>query len=200
MRKRGGGIVIPPSKFYDFNDCVIGTGLLDLFSSGLFFTWSNLQKYDPIRSKLDRVFYNSSWLQEFPHFYYKVMRPQSSGHSPLIVHMNPNTISLSRFIFRNYWVSYPQFKEVIPSSQNLFVHGDPIFVFSKKLLKVKQGLRLYVWDSISLASQLSTFKHEQMLTLLKLEKDPNNPSYLENFLDINARYKYVTIKESLQVK
>lgn len=53
--KKHGVNLIPPTRLPDFKNYLMDIELLDLSSSLLFFTWSNLQKDAPIQSKLDRV-------------------------------------------------------------------------------------------------------------------------------------------------
>lgn len=67
-----------------------------------------------------------------------------------------------------------------------------MFVLSKKLIKVKSLLNSYVWDTKSLASQLSSLKNDQILTIQKLKNDPRNSLLLQNLVGINTRYKDVT--------
>lgn len=82
-KEKDGGAPISPSILANFRNCLLDTGLFDLPSFGLTFTWSNMQHSDPIRSKLDRVLCNSTWLQDFLHSYYKITGPRSSDHSPI---------------------------------------------------------------------------------------------------------------------
>ena len=49
-----------------FKDCVNSAGITDLRSVGDSFTWYNKNPAAPIFKRLDRVFVNSVWLQNFP--------------------------------------------------------------------------------------------------------------------------------------
>lgn len=65
---------------------------------------------------------------------------------------------------------------------------------------VKQKLKLVVSNSSSLASQLISLQQDQTHILQNLEQERSNASWLEDFLDVSARYKDVSLKESLWFK
>lgn len=54
------GNLVLHSRLFDLRDCIEKASLHDLVNYGLFFTWFNMQKDNPIHAKLDRVMCNSS--------------------------------------------------------------------------------------------------------------------------------------------
>lgn len=60
-----------------------------------------------------------------------------------------------------------------------------MYVFSKKLAKVRNALKSYKWEPDSLISQLSNLKMEQEKVLRLLDSDPSNNTLLLNISDIN---------------
>lgn len=100
--KKEGGNPISPSYLTDFRDYMMDSDIMNLPSSRLFFTWLNLQKCDPIRSKLDRVLCNPSCLEVFPQSCYKIIGSHSLDHSPLIIQLEHKISTIPRFILKNY--------------------------------------------------------------------------------------------------
>lgn len=71
----------------------------------------------------------------FPNSFYWITAPHSSNHSPINTILQPIIKLPSRFLYRNYWITYPQFKDIISSTWNVYFKGNLLYVFSKNLAK-----------------------------------------------------------------
>ncbi|KAK4384408.1 hypothetical protein Sango_3063800 [Sesamum angolense] len=92
---------------HEFNDCIIQTGLISLPMQGERFSWHNCSTDGrSLWKRLDRMFVNDAWLEQWPNLFYTYLTPRTSDHSPLVlkgdsrctdsdglVQTNPTTIS-----------------------------------------------------------------------------------------------------------
>ncbi|XP_077216019.1 uncharacterized protein LOC143850679 [Tasmannia lanceolata] len=76
----------------EFNDCIDHCSLLELKTIGPPLTWSNKSKKDNLKlRKLDRVLVNDEWLSLFPQSFVVNKNPGISDHSPIIIHLLPES-------------------------------------------------------------------------------------------------------------
>ncbi|KAF7820716.1 putative ribonuclease H protein At1g65750 family [Senna tora] len=62
-------------------------GLIDVPAHGVWYTWSNNRKEeDMVREKINRVYYNTSWMQEYPDTWVEILPIASCDHSPMVIH------------------------------------------------------------------------------------------------------------------
>lgn len=160
-KDKKGGNSIALNNSLEFKDCINHCGLIELPSTGLYYTWYNQQVDKPIFSKLDGVFCNVEWLESFPFSFYKVTPPLTSDQSPLVTFLQPPTTSPHRFLFRNYWSSNPSFLADLKIAWGTYIQGDPMYNLSNKLKAVKAMLKNRYRDPTSLADQIKVLKLDQ---------------------------------------
>ncbi|GFY84194.1 hypothetical protein Acr_03g0009680 [Actinidia rufa] len=79
IEEKANGLPVTPYEMRDFKSCCYDTGMSDIRSSGVFFTWSN----NAIWSKLDRVMVNRNWVHEGLQAHARFDLPgKFSDHSP----------------------------------------------------------------------------------------------------------------------
>lgn len=66
----------------EFLDCLNEIEVLDHFSTGCYFTWSNMQENNFQARKLDRLLVNEEWLDALPNSIVEFLVPGESDHSP----------------------------------------------------------------------------------------------------------------------
>uniref|UniRef100_A0A803QJB1 Uncharacterized protein n=1 Tax=Cannabis sativa TaxID=3483 RepID=A0A803QJB1_CANSA len=112
-------------------------------SPGSFFTWTNKHEVgDRIFSKLDRVFINNIWLNDFPnsdaYFKWEVI----SDHCLcLIQNREHNNIGVKPFRFGNHWPSYPGYAQTVMECWNKTVAGFGLESLVQSLFRVKHALK-----------------------------------------------------------
>lgn len=136
-----GGAEVRPSHYQDFSVCVQDAQLMDLPFSGCFYTWFNKQGATRIGSKLDRILVNIEWLDQFVNSKAEFLNPGVSGHSPGVA-----TIFDKRkhgplpFRFFNFLAEEADFLDLVRSVWTEKIRGNPMFVFTTKLNKVKAAI------------------------------------------------------------
>ncbi|KAK4383903.1 hypothetical protein Sango_3110400 [Sesamum angolense] len=71
---------------HDFNDCISQTGLISLPMQGERFSWHNCSTDGrSLWKRLDRMFVNDAWLEQWPNLFYTCLTPRTSDHSPLVL-------------------------------------------------------------------------------------------------------------------
>ena len=133
------GAHITSYEVSDFRECYTDLGLVDLNSTGCFFTWSN----GHVWSKLDRVLANPLWfsLPQQTHVHFD--NPGVfSNHSPASVQLDPQQPRGNRnFKFFNMWADHPHFLEVISQGWNTQVNGSCMYSLYRKLKCLKRPLK-----------------------------------------------------------
>ncbi|XP_062113080.1 uncharacterized protein LOC133824229 [Humulus lupulus] len=116
---------------------------------GPFYTWSNNQEGDSrIFSKLDRVFINDSWLEQFPSVTAYSQWEIGSDHSLILIkHMPALRVGVQPFRFYNMWITHPQFRIQVLSSwkQSLRFKGRSLDKICWKLTRLKHILKKINW-------------------------------------------------------
>ncbi|XP_020672498.1 uncharacterized protein LOC110092330 [Dendrobium catenatum] len=121
-----GGTPLPQGRLGEFSNFIFNYGLQDLSSVGLLYTWFNQRVYLPIHIKLDRILVNSEFLDFFPTAHYKVDSSFGSDHSPLILLANNVNKTISRFMFKKFWLNMDGFWEVLLTAFNCPNMDSPI--------------------------------------------------------------------------
>lgn len=67
----------------------------------------------PLLEKLDWVYTPSPWTLSFPDTAVKVLGRPLSDHSPFVITIGTSIPRSSLFRFENYWLSFPEFKQVV---------------------------------------------------------------------------------------
>ncbi|KAF7814696.1 ribonuclease H [Senna tora] len=99
-------------------DSINSLGLIDLPTTGNWFTWTNgRQGDDLVWERIDKTFSNTNWLHLFPETWVEVLPVAASGHSPLVIHVQRAHPSKQySFKFELMWLQHPQFQEIIRSN------------------------------------------------------------------------------------
>ncbi|XP_042484156.1 uncharacterized protein LOC122064513 [Macadamia integrifolia] len=122
----------------DFQSMVDTCLLIQVPSQGKKFTWTNNRRRGNVAAVLDRSFCNSKWLDMFKSTLQRVLLRSSSDHAPILVVSDsiarPGNIP---FRFNNFWMEHDLFDNVIQDVWNQEIFGNPIFMLSQKLKRVK---------------------------------------------------------------
>lgn len=133
-----GGIPLKNSDIVDFVQCVSQLELMDLHSVGCYYTWYN----GTVRSKLDRVLVNGSWLLSDIAAFTEFLAPGCvSDHSCYMVSINSAQNSFTkRFKFLNTWVLHSNFLSLVRQNWSTYIDGHKQFVLKQKITRLKKPL------------------------------------------------------------
>ena len=106
---------VPDSQMYQFQDCLLQSGLFDLRYNGPSHTWTNKQPSDPIGKKLDRLLTNYKTISTHPHAYALFLPNLFSDHSPCLVDLAYTlpTAGTRPYKFQNYLTKHPNFQRIV---------------------------------------------------------------------------------------
>uniref|UniRef100_A0A0D3C302 Endonuclease/exonuclease/phosphatase domain-containing protein n=1 Tax=Brassica oleracea var. oleracea TaxID=109376 RepID=A0A0D3C302_BRAOL len=102
-------------QMYQFQDCLLQTGLFDLRYNGPCHTWKNSQPDMPIAKKLDRLLTNCNTILAYPHATAIFLPPDISDHTPCLLDLafQLPKAGTQPFKFQNYLTKHPEFTMVI---------------------------------------------------------------------------------------
>ncbi|XP_059446471.1 uncharacterized protein LOC132178021 [Corylus avellana] len=115
----------------EFGQCLNDLEVLDLNSSGCFYTWTNKSE-EPrfVAGKLDKVLVNEFWMSYFVKTIVEFLSGGISDHSPAIISVGSlQSFGPKPFKFFNYWLDHKDFmswvkeKRVMEAQDNL----DPAY-------------------------------------------------------------------------
>lgn len=125
----------------DFKDFLFDVGLTDLYFTGMFYTWWDSNRIAPLHQKLDRVLVNSSWLCLSPVSRVEFKPRGISNHSPAMVSMSDVQDKIKKpFQVFNHIIDSPAFSKAVKEAWDHDIAGDPWFVLTSKLKRVKTAL------------------------------------------------------------
>lgn len=154
------GPVVPDlGAISDFTDLLGQSDLQELPTSGGLFTWVRVRRRGRVCwKKLDRVLFNSHWLQRFPNSSMELLSRATSDHNPLLYKCLSPHSSPASFKFQNMWIRHPDFSSFVAANWSLPQAGFGMFRFSCKLRRLKSALRDWnktvfgnVFDKVRLA-------------------------------------------------
>ncbi|XP_026398539.1 uncharacterized protein LOC113294364 [Papaver somniferum] len=146
MEEKKGGIPIKEVYMNEFTSWISDNSLVEVDSLGKKYTWSNRQKGSRrIVSKHDRAVVNDAWFFKYDNWRCKALPRICSDHSPLIgfAFQSPRP-KRAPFRIQKMWMSHPSFMNLVKDTWNLSMVGAPPFVFSSKLRRLKDVLK--VWN------------------------------------------------------
>ncbi|KAL0294972.1 UNVERIFIED_CONTAM: hypothetical protein Scaly_3112500 [Sesamum calycinum] len=118
------------------------TGLISLPMQGERFSWHNCSTDGrSLWKRLDRMFVNDAWLEQWPNLFYTCLTPRTSDHSPLVLKGDSRDVQVSMFRFDNYLALSPGF---LASVHNIWQHpviGTPMYSVTRKLKALKPMFR-----------------------------------------------------------
>ncbi|XP_074327763.1 uncharacterized protein LOC141665679 [Apium graveolens] len=122
----------------DFRDFMVQMGLSDLSCSGPELTWWDSNKADPCFKKLDRCIVNGDWLVKYSMSKALVLPRGLSDHCPITVSIGLASTRLRKpFQFFLHLVDDPNFLQVVQEAWLEEVTGDPWFILTMKIKKVR---------------------------------------------------------------
>ncbi|KAI8527740.1 hypothetical protein RHMOL_Rhmol12G0097800 [Rhododendron molle] len=128
----------------EFNACLDTIGMDDMPFKGLWFTWSNKRGGGgDIKSKLDRVLINASWLDMFPESETTFLAPGISDHSFVLLSILPGISRKTPFKFFSFWMKHAEFKEELQKSWCMPIAGPRWSRLYGKLARLKPILRAF---------------------------------------------------------
>ncbi|KAJ6889556.1 hypothetical protein NC652_030338 [Populus alba x Populus x berolinensis] len=148
---RTGGDNAWPSYQNDFSSCITQSELLQVPFTGLKYSWHNGQLgSNTIQKKLDWVFGNSCLLSTWPATN-AIFQPRSiSDHSGIILRLQqPNQLKHTLFKFLNIWADRSDFLDIVASSWQFPLSGNPMYQLTTKLRRLKTELRKLHYNSTS---------------------------------------------------
>jgi hypothetical protein len=133
------GDLISNYETSDFREFCSDLGLVDLNSTGCYFTWTN----GIVWTKIDRVMVNTHWflLQQMTHVHFGTPRA-FSDHSPATVQLGIWEFhGKQNFKFYNMWATHPQFLEIISQYWSLDIYGTHMYILCNKLKQLNGALK-----------------------------------------------------------
>ena len=122
----------------EFRDIVDTLDIFDLNFSGKFYTWWDSNLSSPIFKKLDRVLVNANWPDVFPLSRAQFFSRGLSDHSPTMTYLGVEAPKLFKpFQVFQHIIENPSFLHTVDSAWCEPIHGDPWFILSMKLKRVK---------------------------------------------------------------
>lgn len=121
---------------------------------------------NPLLERLDWIFTSSSWTLSFPDTVVKVLGRPLSDHSPYVIRIGTTIPGSPLFRFENYWLNFPDFKEVV----SLHWNSSPYFAKSTQTVnamfkQVRAGLKRWSKE----LSQLNKFINNSNYVLALLD-------------------------------
>ncbi|XP_017228656.1 uncharacterized protein LOC108203954 [Daucus carota subsp. sativus] len=126
----------------DFKDAVDALDVFDLNFSVKYFTWWDCNYDCPNLRKLDRVLVNVDWTNIVP-MSTTIFSPRGlSDHSPALTSLGIATKKLIKpFQVFQHVLEHKDFLSTVQNAWNVDVHGDPWFVLTSKIRRVKLALK-----------------------------------------------------------
>ena len=125
----------------EFRDFISHSGLSDLRSVGPVFTWWDCNISDPKYKKLDRCLVNGDWISSFTYSQATTLPRGLSDHCPIGLHLGLQIDKVRKpFQFFNHLINHEHFLDTIKAAWDTNVHGDPWYILTSKLKRVKTSL------------------------------------------------------------
>ncbi|KAH7848240.1 hypothetical protein Vadar_001278 [Vaccinium darrowii] len=165
----------------EFNTCLHDIGMDDMPFKGLLFTWSNKRGgVGDIKSKLDRVLINGSWMDSFPEAETIFLAPGVSDHSCILVNVLPDCPRKKPFKFFGFWMKHEKFKEEVQKSWMLPINGPIWSRLDGKLKRLKPVLRSFNKKFYSQISERVIQAREELGQVqLQCAQDPSNTTLVD---------------------
>lgn len=136
-----GGNPIWDNSMADFNEFVFASGLTDLRSCGSEFTWWDKSFTSPKYRKIDRVMVNAAWLTNFSASLAYFLPRGVSDHNPAAVNIGSSVHRLKKpFQMFNHLIEHPDFLDSVKEAWGENVVGDPWWILTNKLKRVKHSM------------------------------------------------------------
>lgn len=73
------------------------------------YTWTGVRSRGRVWKKLDRLLFNSTWLDRFPNCAVELLNRATSDHCPLLMSCSSQALMSKAFRFQNMWLRRPDF-------------------------------------------------------------------------------------------
>ncbi|XP_020690957.2 uncharacterized protein LOC110105699 [Dendrobium catenatum] len=185
--EKSGGNPLNNGRLLEMNSWIFNTGVLELPSTGLFFTWYNQRVDDPIHIKLDRALVNAEWLDHFPSSFCKVEPPSCPDHSPLVILPGICSKVNARFQFKHYLLNLDGFWDGLVSVFAAQNSGSPISAFYSKLHNLKNFIKSKKWSNSSyISSKIKELSSAQAHYMALLQHSPLDQNLNDTIHNINS--------------
>ena len=133
------GLSIEIQEFRDFAEAI---DVFDLNFSGQFFTWWDCNHSKPVQRKLDRVLVNASWVSIFSMSTAQFPPRGLSDHCPAITYLGVSNPKVFKpFQIFQHVIQHQDFYSTVEEAWNIDIHGDPWYILSMKIKRVKAALK-----------------------------------------------------------
>ena len=188
-----------------FSHCIRQTELIPLPYTGLKFTWHNGQQGEhTIQKKLDWIFGNSCLFSSFPAAHSIFMPRLISDHSAMLLHLtNPTFVKprQSPFKFINAWTDRADFMEIVGTSWDSRITGNPIYQLTTKLCILKSALRkLHHQHTSHIASRVNQAKAAWHAAQIHLDSNPTSTAAKNSERTHAALYMHLCKDEESMLK
>lgn len=126
----------------EFQELVAVLDVFDLNYSGKFFTWWDCNVRSPTYKKLDRVLVNTDWTSMFSLSSAQFLARGLSDHSPSLINLGISGFHVPKpFQIFQHIIEHDQFLSTVEEAWNFQIQGDPWFILTSKLKRVKAALK-----------------------------------------------------------
>ena len=126
-------------EFCDFVELI---DVFDLNFTGKWYTWWDCNHTNPIFRKLDGVLVGTGWVDAFPLSTAQFLPRGLSDHSPALLHLGLHSERIFKpFQVFQHILEHRDFIKAVESAWADDVTGDPWFILTTKLKKVKLALK-----------------------------------------------------------
>ncbi|KAJ6805489.1 uncharacterized protein M6B38_180740 [Iris pallida] len=172
-QEKVGGRPVPDSILYDFQRCLLMSGMRGLERAGHIWTWHNKATQNRIACQLDRALGNSEWFRCFPNSVAEGLAASTSDHSPIRVGLCERpTLRARPFRYNNSWYLSPGYEEVVMREMPHFREGTAQFRMVHKLKQLKRAIR--GWVKTRPRTSLAEKEEELRDTQVALQSDIMN--------------------------
>ncbi|KAL9227845.1 hypothetical protein vseg_003489 [Gypsophila vaccaria] len=175
VNEKVGGIVTTEGSD-QFRKCIVDCSVLDLHSTGAYYTWNNKQDAGArIYCKPDRLLVNKEWSTHYPDSYANFLTEGLSDHSPCLVHFSQPSHNKRSFKYYNMWGKSGRFDPIVRSEWDKVVYGVHMIQIVTKLKQLKQPLKTLNKEKYSDIEILTTEKEQELEAIQEiLGKNPDN--------------------------
>lgn len=114
----------------EFSKFISEAGLIDLETSGPFFTWRSCHTGPILSSRLDMALVSDNFISSWAEIVMLFLPRVNSAHQPILFRCKgSSSIWLKPFRFQNFWASDATLKKVVADSWSVHIYApDPITV------------------------------------------------------------------------
>ncbi|XP_026419631.1 uncharacterized protein LOC113315585 [Papaver somniferum] len=185
LYEKVGGLKPLRISMLEFNNYLNGCGLIQSPKTGLDFSWCNNRAgRKRIISNLDMAVFNDKWLELYPSWGYKVGVRGISDHG-VLYGASADIPKPKNVPFRalKVWKNHPSFKQVIIDSWNSAILGNPGFIFTSKLKRLKKDIQLWNWNSFGdVTKKLKQAEEDVLKDSLLFDRNPLDLHPLNNLI------------------